>query len=172
KIHLTRYAKGTVELTATDGWNGISRDVVGLVGQTVKIENPYPVQIRKLCDGRWFPDVPKGFQVAWSLEGRRVKPERDQTVSLPSDARGVLRLEATRAAAVDVVGERAVEEGGWMGSFWILVTGHESERQFDSQRRARSDRDEGKRPHPGNRSPDPRRARAPGRLRPAHPRAG
>jgi len=111
KIHLTRYAKGTVELTATDGWNGISRDVVGLDGQTVKIENPYPVQIRKLCDGRWFPDVPKGFQVAWSLEGRRVKPERDQTVSLPSDARGVLRLEATRAGAVYVVDERAVEEG-------------------------------------------------------------
>jgi hypothetical protein len=110
-VHLTRFAKARrLAITASDGWNATSCGIASADGKAVAINNPHPVVIRKLPDGRWFADVPAGFEVSWSLDGTALQPGKDRTLSIPYGLRGMLRLEARKDGGSRIVDERPVPE--------------------------------------------------------------
>jgi hypothetical protein len=108
-LRLTRYRHAQkLQLLASDGWNLAEHEVAGDDGRPVAIENPTPVQIRKLSDGRYFADVPAEWDVAWSLDGRALFTTT--VVTLPEGARGTLQLEARRnEKSPPVIDQRPVE---------------------------------------------------------------
>ncbi len=109
-LHLTRYQKADrLALFASDGWNLVERAVLGDDGKPAAIDNPTPVLIRRLADGRFFADVPAGFSVGWSIDGGAL-PATSRLLSLPDGARGTLQLRAREGKGVAVlIDERKLE---------------------------------------------------------------
>jgi hypothetical protein len=54
---------GQIVVSASDGWNVTERQL------DAPPESPGPVIIRRLGDGRFWADVPRGWGVTWSLDG-------------------------------------------------------------------------------------------------------
>jgi hypothetical protein len=89
------------------------------------LENPDPVSIRRLADGRWFADLPsderwladpgagKKIEITWSLNGQDL-PDNDKTprvLELPPGASGKLQLKVKRGDMPHpIVDERTVSE--------------------------------------------------------------
>jgi hypothetical protein len=121
QLHRSRYGSARkIELLASDGWNRSVRKVDGAV-----LENPDPVSIRRLADGRWFADLPsderwladpgagKKIEITWSLNGQDL-PDNDKTprvLELPPGASGKLQLKVKRGDMPHpIVDERTVSE--------------------------------------------------------------
>jgi hypothetical protein len=94
-LRLTRYGRvDALTLTASDGWNTAVKRLVATDGKPAAVENPTPVQIRRLSDDLFFADVPSSWQVQWTLDGGSPRGSH-RTLWLDPGERGTLRLEAS-----------------------------------------------------------------------------
>jgi len=87
-------------------------------------ENPDPVSIRRLPDGRWFAGLPNderwladsksgnGIRIKWYLNNEVVRgDETPRVLKLPPEARGILRLEVERGEMHNpIFDERMISE--------------------------------------------------------------
>jgi hypothetical protein len=65
-----------------------------------------------VSDGRWFADSPIGWELTWTLDGRRLD-QRGPLVAVPAGAAGLLAVEARGPAGEVRIDARRVErEGG------------------------------------------------------------
>jgi hypothetical protein len=109
QLHLTRYRKADrLCLFASDGWNEAERPVVDDGGKPARVDNPYPVLIRRLPDGRFFADAPEHWTVHWFVNGAEMST-RARLFRAPGGARGTLRLWARGMDDVALIDERPLE---------------------------------------------------------------
>jgi hypothetical protein len=107
-LHLARYASATrVQLSASDGWNEARLAVIDSDGRRpATIDNPHPVRVRRLSDGRFFADVPAQATINWTFDGEA----RGSAALLDLEGEeGVLRLEASLGTGSPLIDERMVE---------------------------------------------------------------
>jgi hypothetical protein len=81
-------------LHATDGWNGLVRSI-----SDSPLRNEAPAVLRRLSDGRFFADVPPGFEVTWRFNGEP-RGSDQRTLRLATRDAGVLEFEARRGESV------------------------------------------------------------------------
>jgi hypothetical protein len=103
-VNLARFGRADdLVVLANDGWNAVGK------GADRELANDTPVVLRRLDDGRFWADVPAGWQVRWTLDG--VFQGTGLTLELPDPATGaVLEIAAEhdgkRLVDARVVGSR------------------------------------------------------------------
>lgn len=86
-VNFARFGRADdLVVLANDGWNAVGRSA------RRELANETPVVLRRLDDGRFWADVPAGWQVRWTLDG--VFQGTGLTLDLPDPANGVLEIAA------------------------------------------------------------------------------
>jgi hypothetical protein len=90
-------------LQASDGWTSLDIDVDADVPEHERLA------LRRLADGRWFAEAPTGWELTWTLEGRRLD-QGGALVEVPAGARGLLAVEARGPEGERRIDARRVDE--------------------------------------------------------------
>ncbi|MEO8554928.1 MAG: hypothetical protein ABI678_33345, partial [Kofleriaceae bacterium] len=94
ELPLSRFAGADAfALYTTDGWSAVESAVTSHA-----FENPSPVVLRRLRDGRFFADTPRAWSVTWLLDGAPRGKKDERTLALAPGDNGVLELVARSGA--------------------------------------------------------------------------
>jgi hypothetical protein len=94
-LPLSRFTSAdALVLYATDGWNPIEKTIDGAT-----LGNGATAVLRRLSDGRYFADIPQGWDVTWRLNGND-QPEHLLTLELAPNDNGVLEIVAQQDGVV------------------------------------------------------------------------